>query len=467
MNILFCDLAKISLFYILFLGGCATLTSTAVPQKRVDVIVVGAGLAGLTVAKELEKAKRSFLVLEAQNRIGGRTKVDTSFSVPIDLGACWLHGIDKNPLVPLVKKMGFHLVKTDLLGAIYRGDRKATKKEVEVCQKTASDLAVAMEKVNESKKDKPISDLLPSNAPCRDLVASNIGPLENGAEIEDVSSISAGLFDTGDDDFVREGLGSFVKAFGKDIPVRLNSVVKNIEYDSLGVTVELSSGERFYGKRVVVTVSTGVLQSGTLSFMPPLPSWKTEAIKKLPMGLLNKVIMQFKRDIFKDTPKNSWVLWDGPGDDNIAFIIRPFNAPIAIAFYGGNQARILEKNDEKALAHAKYALSEMYGDAVDKELTRDVITHWNHDPWTRGSYTYATVGGANAYLELLKPVNDRVFFAGEACAVPEFNASLHGAYTSALKTSSYLLESLSKEEKRVFKTDSRLYEQSDAEIIAP
>lgn len=434
------------LLLVLLVAGCTNLSHVrpTKPEPHVDVIIVGAGMAGLTAAKEFQKAGKSFLVLEAQDRIGGRALVAEGFLIPVDLGACWLHAVDENPLVPIADAMGFKRVHTELNGPIYIGDRLATKDEAKACHKTLDDLERAMKKTVATNIDQPVGDLLPKNKPCADLVASNVGPLENGAEIERVSSISAGLFATGDDDFIRGGVGTFVASFGKDVPVRLKSIVNNISYGSFGVSVGLTTGESFHANRVLVTVSNGVLSSGKITFDPPLPKWKLEAIAKLPMGLLNKVVMQFKKDIFKDTPKNSWVLWHGSGDDNIAFVIRPLNAPIAIAFYGGEQARAFEKDDKAALKHAKDALREMFGKAVDSEFDHSLITKWGKNPWTLGAYSYVTPGASKVYKELLNPVDDRVFFAGEACALPEFNGGLDGAYESSIRASKLLIHSLGK-----------------------
>lgn len=429
------------------LAGCVTLGRDAVAPVgggRADVIIVGAGVAGLTAAKQLDKAGVKVLVLEAQDRIGGRALVDTkTFSVPIDYGAAWFHGIETNPLDEMADKMGFHRVDTNLDGPIFVGNRPATEAENQACEDAYHQIEKAMEAAAEAGRDPAVADLV-KDAPCAELMMDNVARFESAAEADDTSAVDAALFGSEDDDFVREGMGTFVAAYGKDVPVRLKSVVTQVHHDPAGVTVELASGERFQGKRVLVTVSTGVLAAGKIVFDPPLPQWKLDAIAALPMGVLNKVVVEFKTDIFGDTPDNSWVMWDGPDRDNIAFVIKPLSAPIAVGFYGAKQARDYEKDDAAALAHVKGALRQMYGPRVDSELSRTGLTHWGSNPYTLGSYSAARPGGSKMHAVMAKPVDDRVFFAGEACARPLFNGSLAGAYETAVDASKLIIASLKK-----------------------
>ena len=97
----------------------------------------------------------------------------------------------------------------------------------------------------------------------------------------------------------------FVAAYGEDVPVRLRAVVETISYGANGVAVGLENGEELLGRRALVTVSTGVLAAGKIAFEPPLPDWKLAAIAGLPMGLMNKVVMEFRADLFAGTPSNS------------------------------------------------------------------------------------------------------------------------------------------------------------------
>jgi monoamine oxidase len=434
----------------LLLGCGATARGPAAgpPGARPDVIIVGAGVAGLTAARELAGAGHSVLVLEADRRIGGRALADReTFSVPIDLGAAWLHGIEQNPLTPIVDGLGFRRVDTILDGPIFIGDRRATEEEVKACAATEELLDAALAQVAAAGLDPSVDELLPADAPCRDLVGDNVARFESGAELAETSAMDGALFDSENDDFVLESIGAFVEAYGKDVPVRLESVVTRIEHGPRGVVVHLATGERFTGRRALVTVSTGVLAAGKIAFDPPLPAWKLEAIAGLPMGVLNKVVMEFRSDIFEATEPSSWVLWDGPGNDNLAFVIKPLGAPIAVAFYGGSQAIELERDDEAALAKARAVLRQMYGPRVDTELVTSSLTRWGQNPFTLGSYSAARPGASRMHEVMARPVEDRLFFAGEACSRPVFNGSLAGAYESAVEASRLLGASLAAEQR--------------------
>jgi len=436
------------------LAGCATGGSPAARAARPaeerppDVIVVGAGLSGLTAARHLAAAGRSVLVLEATARIGGRALTNSvTFGIPVDEGGAWLHGVGTNPLASVVDEMGFRRVRTVLDAPFFIGDRPATPDEIEQFNATSEKVERAMQAAAEQGRDVAASDFLPPDAPFRELVAANIGPLESGAEIEDTSSMDSSLFESGDDDFVVEGIGTFVARFGKDVPVRLSSPVTRITYRGPDVRVDTVK-ESFRARRALVTVSTGVLAAGKIAFDPPLPARKHAAIAGLPMGLLNKVILELETDVFPPTAMpNSWVLHDGPGRDDVAFVVKPFGAHAAIAFYGGRRAWELERlGDRAAIDDATRRLKQMYGDRIEGAIRRVRVTHWGKNPWTLGSYSSAGPGQSGMHAVLAEPVADRVFFAGEACGPPELNGSLAAAYVAGLAASRNLLASLQQEE---------------------
>jgi monoamine oxidase len=310
------------------------------------------------------------------------------------------------------------------------------------------------------------------------LLVATAGPLETAAELDRSSAVDAEGFLAGDDDFVDRGLGAFVQAYGEGVPVCLRSPVTRIEYGEEGVALQ-AGGREYRGTHALVTVSVGVLRAGAIEFDPPLPEWKRRAVEALRMGHMQKVILPFREDVFPGAVDNSWVLVDDAvslaeralaaeeglaledGERRVmAFVLKPLGADVAVAFFGGEWARLFEGQcegeertsgprsasgcDDPAIDAAVRALSGVYGaEAVAGALLADEVhvTRWSLEPYTLGAYSVPVPGGWDERRVLglpLAPGTDgtegplRVFFAGEAVSRTIYNGSFAGAFETGL-----------------------------------
>jgi monoamine oxidase len=295
-------------------------------------------------------------------------------------------------------------------------------------------------------------------------------------EIGQTSTVDAAEFEADDDALLEKGMGTFVETYGQGLPVCLNSPVTHITYNTEGVGLEIAGGKRYQARRAIVTVSTGVLKAGKIQFQPPLPQEKLEAIQGLPMGVMQKVIIDFKdrAGLLPDKEANSWVLYKGLDNAVMAFVIKPLGKNIAIGFYGGEQAARHEQQcrsamgeqplpperqpcDEQAVQRAREALGNMYGTQVSQAVdAADIyLTRWSLEPWTLGAYTAARPGDWLMRERLAQPLPVRqgetdktpyrVYFAGEASSSSMYNGSFAGAYESGLKAARRILLDLAEE----------------------
>ena len=337
--------------------------------------------------------------------------------------------------MPIAKDHRFSVIEDDGDGLLFVGDEMADEAGYLELSAAVARIEATLEAAGRAGRDVAAAELARLETDWEILAGAITGPLQAGVELTVMDWYSQ--IGTGEEAFIKEGMGSFVGAFGRALPVRLSTEARKIRWGGRGVSVETSVGT-LDAQAAVITVSTGVLGSGALRFDPPLPAWKREAIDHLPMGLLNKIALQFDRDIFESEPGT--YLFQLSADRQVAdFLLHPFAANLAIGFVGGAQARELEKAGEAAaIAYAGSVLRGLLGADVDKHFVKAHATQWAADPWARGAYSAARPGSAHMRETLSKPVGERLFFAGEACH-PNWVTEVTGAYLTGITAAEQIM----------------------------
>jgi len=398
-----------------------------------DFLVVGAGVAGIAAARALQARGLSCLVLEAKDRIGGRAYTDAT---GFDHGASWLHQANDNPLTGFAEALGFETVDHDKLRQrlLFTKGRFATTAERHAFAAAEDHFWRVIEAAAaDGAPDRPASDAAPEGGRFDPLVAHWEGAQICAAELSRMSlhDFVATALD-GPNLLLRRGLGTLVSTLAEGLPIRLNAPVMQLDWSGNHVEASGAFG-RIRAQAAIITVSTGVLAQGGITFTPDLPAEKRAAIKALPLGLLNKLAFPIPPGVLPEFGPFASLRRDiaTPGDRPISWIARPFGAPVMLAFIGGSLAWELSRAGKQASeAHARAEFARVFGAEAAAALGQPIITDWGGDPHFLGSYSHAIPGGQAARRVLGEPLGDgRLIFAGEACH-PRFAATVAGAWLS-------------------------------------
>lgn len=412
----------------------------------VDVVVIGAGLAGLGAAAVLRRMGRGAVVLEAAGRIGGRAWTaypEALGGVWFDMGAIWLHDGENNPLTPMARAAGDTLLRADALRTerTFVGTRPATEAELADYDDAWPRFEAAAERLMQpGMPDVALSEvarLLPD-----DPWAASVESWEGSV----ICAVDAGEYSLqdwkrnvlGGSNLVPQGgIGAFVqRRLGEGLDVRLNTLVARVRWGGAGgqVSVETDRGT-LTARCCIVTVSTGVLRAGAIAFDPALPPLVQDCLHALPMGLATKVALRATGPDRLDLPPYCAVDRQVARDGDLQVPIQcwPHGRDYVQGWIGGGTAwALLREGDAAAMDFARGVLRRLFGGRADA-LFADaptVVTGWGADPLTLGAYADATPGNADARSRLAEPVGDgHLLFAGEACHVG-YAGTLAGAWLS-------------------------------------
>jgi monoamine oxidase len=414
-------------------------------RQDVDVVVIGAGLAGLGAAAALRAAGRSCLILEASGRVGGRAWTTNPASlggVWFDMGAVWFHDAEHNPLVPIAEAAGDRLLRSDEIRTerTYVGSRLMTADEASGYDGAWDRYEAAADTLLRDGADVSLADV--TGALPNDFWAPTVeaweGPVICATDAAQFSARDWRRNSLSGSNLVPDGgIGAFVlRRLVDGLEIRLNTPVTRVRWKGPGgrVTVEFSNGTITAGS-CIVTVSTGVLASGAIVFEPALPPDTQESIHQLPMGLAMKVALRANGPGRLELPLHCSVdrRVEHSGLPLMPFQCWPFGRDYVQGWIGGGTAWDLARAGEPAAID--YALGELraiFGGQVDRLFAGGgtLVTRWDADPWARGVYCNATPGHADARDRLAAPLaGGHLMFAGEACNIPHAG-TLAGAWQS-------------------------------------
>jgi monoamine oxidase len=405
-----------------------------VTTGETDTAIIGGGAAGVAAARRLHDAGVDCLIVEARERLGGRAWTVTDPSgFALDLGCGWLHSADVNPWAAIAETQGHTIDKTPppwqrpSLPVAFALDQQR-----DFIQAQQSFFARLND--SEGRPDRAAADYLDPHGRWNALINA-VSTYISGAELDRLSAHDFARYeDSGVNWRVAEGYGATIAAHAAGVPLALNCAVQRIDHSGKATKIATTQGT-ITAEQVIVTLPTPHIAEESL-FAPALPA-KAEAAAGLPLGLADKLFLAL--DGAEEFEIESRLFGRTDSAATGVYHFRPFGRPMIECYFGGENARALEGEGPRGFAD--FALRELTG-LLGSDFARRVkpiLAHgWASDAFARGSYSFALPGEADGRAALAAPVDDRLFFAGEACS-PNYFSTAHGAYLTGIATAEQVI----------------------------
>ncbi len=390
------------------------IAATAVAPAIIDVVIVGAGAAGIAAARRIAASGRHFVLIEADDHIGGRCITDTrTFGVPYDRGARWIYLPDSNPLTKSTQRRGIEIYRAPPSQKVRIGRRNAREGELEdfLAGQVRATRAIA---AAARRGDSACEQALPNDlGDWRSTIEFVLGPFGCGKELAQVSTVDfAHSAERTTAAFCRQGFGVLLAALAEGLPVQLATPATTIDL-SRNVTVTTPKGT-LTARTAIVTASTNMISAGRIRFTPELPHRQLDAFAKLSLGSYDHIALALSGNPLGLDSDD--LLFEKSADAHTAAIVaNTGGTTLSLVEVGGAFGRELSSKGEAAMVDfAGEWLARLYGAEVKKAITRASATRWNSNKWTLGAASVAVPGGQAARRIAMEPVRDTLWFAGEA-----------------------------------------------------
>ena len=414
--------------------------------RAVDVVVVGAGIAGLAAARVVTGAGLSCVVLEARDRVGGRIWTSTEWpDLPVDLGASWIHGTEGNPIYAEATRLGLTTAVFDVGsyngagtveyyspdGGRLDGDEALIERVIGVLERDAERAGSGGTSLRSAIDGLPPALAQLAGTPVVAAALSDYAG-DYGATPQELalSALAEGDSFDGAQRVFPGGYGQLTQRLSDGLPVRLNTAVTAVSLREPDHIIVETTGGRWRAAKVIVTATLGVLKSSAIQFDPPLPEAQSTAIQRLGFGRFEKLVLRFDRVFWDDVDQIQISADPGAPFSGWYNLSRVSGAPALMAINGGAAAvAVGEMTVAQQSAMAAEALAGIYPGRFRPPVAAQ-ISRWWADEFSRGSYSFTAVGsGEEDRVALAEPVDDRLWLAGEA-QHPTLHSTVHGAWLS-------------------------------------
>ena len=397
-----------------------------------DVLIVGAGPAGLAAALVFEGSNHRIIHVEARNRIGGRTHtLAVGPHQSIDVGAHWLHASKANPLVREAKNLGIALSSANQWPVVMDGEatlntwrqmrlwrawRKIDRAIVRLANEPVG--LSAQRAVDQTDRWQVLAGELHGNHAC-------------GTHLSNVDATDFSNALDSEDCFVEGGYGALVAAAGRAANPRLGITVQRIVQVADGVRAETTAGD-ITARALILTVPTTVIANGSVRFDPGLPDSHKGAADDLPHGAYERLVFTLGNDPFSKERDRAVILLNN--QNKVFYLLAGAGGNgVHFADFGADEGRNLAAKGINAMADCvKHWLGSHLGTTVANTLTPLYATSWSTDPLTLGGWSVARPGKAAARIALQEPIANRIWFAGEATSIEQWG-TVGGAWLEGMR----------------------------------
>lgn len=390
-----------------------------------DVLIIGAGAAGIAAGRRLLASNKKFAILEASDRIGGRCFTDTAtFNLPYDRGACSIHLAAQSSLAKLPAGNGTELYPDPECQQVRVRRRNGLEKNLEdirsklELEEFYADRVrcyAAIAQAAAGKDDISCTKALPADlGDWRQTMEFVLGPYRFGAELTELSAKEYAVsINRGPAQLCRQGVGAFVGKLALGVPIKFFSPVTVVDWGDRFVA--LTTGEGVITARaVIVTASTAVLASGKILFRPSLSGAYASAFEKLKLGSYDHVALTFNGNPL-GLNANDVIFEKVYTTKTAALFANVHGTRLSLLTLAGRSgAELADKGENAMTDFALDWISGVFGSIAKKAVSRVHAMSWNKDPWTLGAFSSAPAGALEARKALSDPLNDVVWFAGEA-----------------------------------------------------
>jgi monoamine oxidase len=382
--------------------------------READIVVIGAGAAGIAAARRIQAANRKVIVIEAAGQIGGRCLTDgATFDMPFDRGARWMHNPDTNPMIRLARNAGLDVYSAPLGQKIRIGRRNARAGETE---EFLAALVRANRAIDDASRKADVSCALVLPKDLGDWTGTAefvLGANATGKDLKDISVIDkARAQERGAAIGCRQGLGTLIAKLGEQVPLALSTPANRVNWSGRDVTVETPAG-KIAARAAIVTVSSNVLAAGNIKFTPDIPKRQLDAAAKLSLGSCDHIVLQLPGNPLGLARDDIFIEQSGSTRTALLFANIGPSSLCSIDVAGSFGRDLASQGEPAMVAFAVEWLTKLFGSDAASAVKKSSATRWNFSPFVLGAMSSSVPGGQPSRKILTEPLGS-MFLAGEA-----------------------------------------------------